>query len=635
MLSRSIVALLLILGQQAPAPPGFKSGINLVEVDVLVLDERGLPVRGLQQQDFEVFEDDKPVPIVTFDAVDLPQASAEAAIPVRDRSGTSVASNDQPEDGRVLLIVMDDHHVRFGGSQMVKAKAIARHLVEGLGPSDQAAVVATSGRSTMQAEFTTDKGRLIDAIDRFFPQAAGTPTGAEVGGSIQRGAAAGGRFGFEQEIKARWAMEALSNAAKVLALIPHRRKAILLVSEGLPVSVEEAIANRNASGAWQSLRDFILTAQRSNVAVYPVDPCGLGVECSPSAQQNLRALAENTSGFAVVNTNAPELEVGRILSESGTYYLLGYSSPARPDDGRRHRIKVRTRRPDVQIRARESYVARRQPARATPAGQPDDILISAPIQSRGLTVRVAAVPVPSASSPGAAIVLGMELPARAAIEAAAIDFTVAAIDPSSGRVRARQRFTTTFGSGGSSATGWARLRLSLAVAPGHYLVRIAAIGANRTQGSVFTEVTVPKFEGAVALGGLSIASPAIRMASVGLKDAANAPAISPLATRDIPPGIPLAAEVAVRTNTRALSSPLAITATLRTPDDSIIQLPTTEREASAFAAPAGDIYRVDLPHDLAPGSYRVVVEAVSGRTRVTRELAFRVIAADEPLTLTR
>jgi hypothetical protein len=281
--------------------------------------------------------------------------------------------------------------------------------------------------------------------------------------------------------------------------------------------------------------------------------------------------------------------------------------------------------PDVEIRARESYVARRQPARAMAAAPPDDALISAPIQSRGLTLRVAAVPVPRASSPGAAIVLGMELPARAAIDAAAIEFTVAAIDPSSGRVRARQRFTSTFGPGGSTATGWARLRSSLAVAPGHYLLRIAAIGANHAQGSVFTEVTVPKFEGAVALGGLSIASPAVRTTNVSETDAANAPSITPLATRDIPSGIPLAAEVAVRSDTRAASATFVITATLRSAYDTIIQLPTMEREASAFAGPAGDIYRVDLPRDLAPGSYRLTVEAARGRTRVTRELAFRVI----------
>ena len=39
-----------------------------------------------------------------------------------------------------------------------------------MGPSDLAAVVSTSGRQNAQAEFTSDKARLIDAIGKFFPQ---------------------------------------------------------------------------------------------------------------------------------------------------------------------------------------------------------------------------------------------------------------------------------------------------------------------------------------------------------------------------------------------------------------------------------------------------------------------------------
>jgi VWFA-related protein len=612
----------LILAQNnVPAQPTFKSGINLVEIDVVILDKRGSPIRGLRQQDFEVFEDDKPVSVVTFEAVDLPQAPSNVPIPAPDRSATSVSSNDQPEDGRVLLIVMDDHHVRFGGSQLVKSKAIARRLVERLGPSDQAGVIATSGRSIMQVDFTADKARLIDAIDKFFPQGGPTASGAEMAGGNQRGTTIPGRgFGFEQALKARWAMDGLSNAAKTLALIPHRRKAVLLVSEGLPVSVEQIVTNPNASSAWQSLREFILTAQRSNVAVYPIDPCGLGLDCSKPAQENLRALAKNTGGFVIVNTNAPEEQVDRIVAESGTYYLLGYASPAPPYDGRRHRIQVRTRVPDAEIRARE-YVSPRRPPRSADAKPPADALIAAPIQSRGLTMRLAGVPAPLASSPGATIVLGIEIPAKLAIAAGQINFTVAAVDPSSGRVRTRQRFTTTFEAVGSSTAGWARLRSHLPVPPGRYLIRVAALGADMTQGSVFTEVDVPRFDGDVALGGLCLAAPT-RTRSVNGKEETTAPMLTPLATREIPAGLQLTAEVPILV--RGVSTRLVMGATLRTPDGRDIQLDSGMRDASAYAKGGGGTYRVTLPADLPIGSYQLLVQATAGRTRVSREISFRV-----------
>ena len=54
-------ALLLVLLAQAASQPTFKSGVNLVEVDVVVTDKAGQPVRGLRQEDFEVTEDGKPV----------------------------------------------------------------------------------------------------------------------------------------------------------------------------------------------------------------------------------------------------------------------------------------------------------------------------------------------------------------------------------------------------------------------------------------------------------------------------------------------------------------------------------------------------------------------------------------------
>ena len=183
-MQRFLLAVLTSLLAQQPAPqPTFKSGVNLIEVDVVVTNKTGQPVRGLGQADFEVTEDGKPVTISTFVAVDLPAAPAGSPIPPPDRSGTSIASNDQPEDGRVILIVLDDYHVRFDAGFAVRTRAVARRLVEQLGPSDQAAVMATSGRTSNQAEFTGDKARLLEAIDRFFPQSEATSSAGTVAGT--------------------------------------------------------------------------------------------------------------------------------------------------------------------------------------------------------------------------------------------------------------------------------------------------------------------------------------------------------------------------------------------------------------------------------------------------------------------
>ena len=325
------VALLFLLGGQVAQPPRIRTGINIVEVDAVVVDGNGAPVRGLRQQDFQVEEDGRPVEIASFAAVDLPMTPPDTAIPALDASGSAAGTNAHAEDGRVMLVIFDDYHVSFDAGRAALSRAAVKRMIERMGPSDLAAVMATSGRSSMQAEFTNDKARLLQAVERFFPSGEVPAQGvAEVSRSGPPAP-----FNFVQEIKARWATDAMAGAAKALAEIPHRRKAVLLVSQGIPLSLEEIIANPFAGGASQGLRDFILTAQRSNVAVYPVDPCGLSRDagCSIATQDHLRSIAEGTGGFAVLNTNAPEMGVERMVAESGAYYLLGYRSPAPPNDG--------------------------------------------------------------------------------------------------------------------------------------------------------------------------------------------------------------------------------------------------------------------------------------------------------------
>src|SRR6188768_2192229 len=59
--------------QQPPAQPPvtFRTGVDLVEVDVSVLDKDRRPVRGLTRENFTILEDGKPRPAVAFAAVDL------------------------------------------------------------------------------------------------------------------------------------------------------------------------------------------------------------------------------------------------------------------------------------------------------------------------------------------------------------------------------------------------------------------------------------------------------------------------------------------------------------------------------------------------------------------------------------
>ena len=62
--------------QPRPAPQEpiatFRAGVRAIQVDAVVTDDDGNPVRGLTADDFEITERGKPQPITTFEAVDIP-----------------------------------------------------------------------------------------------------------------------------------------------------------------------------------------------------------------------------------------------------------------------------------------------------------------------------------------------------------------------------------------------------------------------------------------------------------------------------------------------------------------------------------------------------------------------------------
>src|SRR5215203_3080579 len=58
-------------------PPVFRSGAEMVRVDVTVLDSHGHPARDLRVEDFEVAEDDRPQKVESFALVDLGEPAAD------------------------------------------------------------------------------------------------------------------------------------------------------------------------------------------------------------------------------------------------------------------------------------------------------------------------------------------------------------------------------------------------------------------------------------------------------------------------------------------------------------------------------------------------------------------------------
>src|SRR5688572_15849728 len=155
----------------------FTVDVNYVEVDAVVTDADGRPVRNLTADDFELLEDGTPQTIGAFSFVHVPierrtqPQFASAPIP------SDVVTNDGAE-GRLYLLVLDDLHTastRTGRVRQIARMFLERHF----GANDYGAVVYTGGRDVDGQDFTNDRQLLLAAIDRFSGQKLESATAAK------------------------------------------------------------------------------------------------------------------------------------------------------------------------------------------------------------------------------------------------------------------------------------------------------------------------------------------------------------------------------------------------------------------------------------------------------------------------
>src|SRR5882672_882551 len=174
----ALLTLVAALATQQPSVPQatFRTGVDVVQVEVSVLDKDRHPIQGLTNADFTVLEDGKPRPIVAFVPVNLAEPDRASVLPaawIRDVAPDVTTNSVRPE-GR-LVVIMFDWSIRFYDQLLAKRIAVA--AVDQLGPDDLAAVVFSSafGNTGFPQNFTADRARLLAAINQPFPVALQTP----------------------------------------------------------------------------------------------------------------------------------------------------------------------------------------------------------------------------------------------------------------------------------------------------------------------------------------------------------------------------------------------------------------------------------------------------------------------------
>ena len=336
----------LAASSQTPQPPIFRAGTNLVQVDAIVTDADGHPLVDLTAADFELLDDGKPVPIDRVRFLGAEDYSGDSTLaPIRSHEDEErEASRD---DVRVYAIVLDDYHVpRMGELRVVEPLlAFVRQL-----PATDLVAVYYPLDSVTDVAFSRDREPVLQAIRAFYGrQGDYTPKHPVEEEHL--------RHPMQIEtIRRQIVTSALEGLAIHLGAIKQGRKTIVWVSEGFTEPVDET-------------REMYEAANRSNVAIYPLDPRGLStdprVDRGPTsrnimamvlpAREFMRTLALETGGRPIFG-NDVRAALGQVIRDSRAYYLIAYESP-HPDDGKFHKVSVRVKRRGASVFARSGYWA--------------------------------------------------------------------------------------------------------------------------------------------------------------------------------------------------------------------------------------------------------------------------------------
>ena len=266
---------------------------ELVVLNVTVTDKTGQYVKKLKASDFKIYEDGVEVPANMIASFSL-QESPYAAVVLMDSSGSMEA--------------------RFS-----LARSAAIRFLDGLRPEDVAAVYKFDSKVEQVQEFSG--GRDLAPM-AFGLRAVGLTT----------------------------LNDAIVDASKALATRPEKRKAIVILSDGLDTrsraSADKAIESALAVGA----------------SIYAVDMSSLDGRSSKESLQSamtLKSFAEKSGGRFVETPGGPALRdaFANIADELGHQYTVAFRPVNRAHDGKWRKLEVKLSRSDLIVRTRKQYRA--------------------------------------------------------------------------------------------------------------------------------------------------------------------------------------------------------------------------------------------------------------------------------------
>lgn len=346
---------------QTPTPDDVvRISTNLVQIDALVTDKSGNPIKDLNAADFEVLQDGKPQRIVSVSYVDTEpiggtpvkagdtkqttERSAPLAPPTRTNSANAA---------RILTFVIDDGNCLASLTGVTASKeALEKFVNEQMLPNDLVAIYQTRSGSSVLQQYTSDKAQLLrvarkvrwyppqgmcsnEATGDFYDPARPTTFSKDRdSGETNIESAADRRNRIQIENRARENQVAglvgvLRYITRGLQRVPGR-KTVFLMSDGLPLMSQDSEPRGPASSPTVTMtlsntqgvmRDLIDTANRASVVFNTIDVRGIQVPGAVSAQDTFSGLAGPTGNIHATSLTRTAREAFAANAHSGMVYL--------------------------------------------------------------------------------------------------------------------------------------------------------------------------------------------------------------------------------------------------------------------------------------------------------------------------
>ncbi|MCU1265160.1 MAG: VWFA-related Acidobacterial domain [Acidobacteria bacterium] len=269
-----------------------RTNTDLVVLNVTVTDSAGKYVKGLRASDFKIYEDGKEVPLSSISGFNL-QETPFASVVLLDTSGSM--------EMRLSL-----------------ARSAAIRFLDGLRDEDVAAVFRFDTTIEQLQDFSS--GRDL--------------------APLAYGIKANGMTVLN---------DAIVKAAAVLNQRPEKRKAIVVLSDGIDT-------NSQASSSKALDQALALGA-----GIYTVDMSATDGGASRNAQSAaiLRNFAEKSGARFVATPGGPALRdaFAGIADELGHQYTISYRPLNRTHDGKWRNLEVKVARDATTVRTRKGYRA--------------------------------------------------------------------------------------------------------------------------------------------------------------------------------------------------------------------------------------------------------------------------------------